>query len=77
MSSVIDADGTVKLPPEIIKELGLSEGEEISFLTTEDGVVLVPIKKLEELVDPKNKEAAMKIIAEIKKERETEANLNN
>lgn len=61
-------NGMIHLPKEIQKKFDLIPGDKISFIDTGEGVVIVPIKNLFDLVDPKEKSIANEVAQELKLE---------
>ena len=64
----------INLPSEIRKNLELSIGDEISFIKTESGYIIVPVKNLFDLTNPEEMGIAKEIIEEIREERRRDAN---
>lgn len=75
MSYTITQKGTVTLPVELRRKLGLTRGSHVRFVETSEGVVIVPIIPFEKLegIDRNRKKLVYKIIKEIHKERKREA----
>jgi AbrB family looped-hinge helix DNA binding protein len=75
MRSKIAKNGTINFPVSIRKKLGVDIGDSVSFVVTDDEVIVVPVRKLEDLTSPDNYEKAVEIIEEITEEhrREREA----
>ena len=72
MIARISRNGTVNLPSKVRKKLGLKVGDEIGFLETPDGIVVVPLKSILDMTDPAELPIAKKIIEEIHEERRKE-----
>lgn len=72
MKTKLSKNGMITLPTKIREDLGIQVGDEIVFVEDEGIYNLIPIKKLENLIDPRQIEGAKKILAEIRKERNKE-----
>ncbi len=68
VSATLSKNGMIHLPREIQKKFELKPGDKISFVDTGEEVVVVPIKKLFDLVDPNEEEIAKNIVQELKSE---------
>ena len=73
IKSKLSKNGTINLPSEIRKLMNIEIGDHISFIIEDNKVILVPIKPLEELIDPKQYSQALEIIEELKEEHRLEA----
>jgi AbrB family looped-hinge helix DNA binding protein len=67
--------GTVTIPSEVRKNLGLEKGSKVEFVKTDDGYLLVPVVPLEELcgADRDRKEVVYRMIRELHAEHRREA----
>lgn len=72
ISSKIAKNGTINFPVSIRKKLGVSIGDSVSFIITDDEVIIVPVRILEDLSNPDNYEKAVEIIEEITEEHRRE-----
>ena len=72
ITSTIAKNGTINLPVKIRKKLGLKIGDQISYIVTDDGVIIVPVKRLDELAKTQNYTNAVEIIEEITQEHRRE-----
>lgn len=72
---MVTEKGTVTIPVEIRRRLGLRRGSRVEFLETDQGVLMVPVLPLEALrgVDRGRKKLIYEIIRELQEEREGEA----
>ena len=72
INSKIAKNGTINFPVSIRKKLGVNIGDTVSFVVTDDEVIIVPVKRLEELSNPDNYSKAVEIIEEITNEHRRE-----
>ena len=72
MKSKLAKNGMINLPAKIKKELGISIGDEISFIKTDDGYLLIPIKDPLDLIRPDEKDIAIQAIKDLKKDHHEE-----
>ncbi|MHA1990822.1 MAG: AbrB/MazE/SpoVT family DNA-binding domain-containing protein [Candidatus Hodarchaeales archaeon] len=68
----ITKNGMINIPAELRKKLKIKAGDTISFVETPEGMMIVPIKNIFELTDPKEYQIAKEIIREITKDRKEE-----
>lgn len=73
ISAKVTKNGMINLPVEVRKKLNISPGDEISFLESENGYIIIPIKNILDLTNPDELPIAKEIIEEIRKERQEEA----
>ncbi len=64
-------NGMINFPAKLRKKLGLVPGDEISFIESNEGILIVPLKLLE-ATDPNNYNTAVMMAKEIRKERNEE-----
>ena len=72
-TSVLSKNGTINLPAEIRKKLKVEVGDRLSFVDTGDGIVIVPIKDLFDLIDPTTRDLANRISQELLDDHKKEA----
>ena len=72
MRSKIAKNGTINFPVAIRKKLGVDIGDSVSFVVTDDEVIVVPVRKLGDLTNPENYSKAVEIIEEITEEHRRE-----
>lgn len=72
INSKIAKNGTINFPVSIRKKLGVNIGDTVSFVVTDDEVIIVPVRRLEDLTSPDNYSKAVEIIEEITKEHRRE-----
>lgn len=67
--------GTITIPVEVRRKLGLTKGSQVEFLETDEGVLIVPVVPLEALkgIDRDKKSVVREMIHEIQEERRREA----
>ena len=67
--------GTVTVPAEIRRKLGLGKGSQIDFVETDEGILIVPVIPFEELrgADRNRKKIVYQMIREIQRDRALEA----
>ncbi|OLS20471.1 MAG: hypothetical protein HeimC2_37090 [Candidatus Heimdallarchaeota archaeon LC_2] len=68
MKSKLAKNGMINLPAKIKKEFGIDTGDEISFIKTDDGYLLIPIKDPLDLIRPDEKDIAIRAIKDLKKD---------
>ncbi|OLS21361.1 MAG: hypothetical protein HeimC3_36060 [Candidatus Heimdallarchaeota archaeon LC_3] len=65
----ISSKGTIVIPSKLRKKYNLIPGNEVEFIDTEEGIVIVPIVPIEHLIDQKNMKKTVKLINELEEER--------
>jgi AbrB family looped-hinge helix DNA binding protein len=75
MGHTVTEKGTITIPVEVRRKLGLSKGSEVDFVETEQGVLIVPVVPFEQMkgVDRSKKKVILQMIKEIQRERAKEA----
>jgi AbrB family looped-hinge helix DNA binding protein len=75
MGYTITEKGTVTVPAEVRRKLGLGKGSQVDFVETDQGVLIVPIVPFENLrgVDKNKRKIVHQMIREIQRERALEA----
>jgi len=75
LSYTITEKGTVTIPSRIRKKYSLKKGSKITFVETDQGVLVVPIVSLEDLrgIDREKKNLVYGMIKEIEEERRRES----
>ena len=71
-NSKLTSNGMINFPAKLRKKLGLVPGDEISFIETEQGILIIPSKSILSAPNPNNYEIAVKMAKEIRKERDEE-----
>lgn len=71
--ATLTKNGMINLTVEIRNEFDLKPGDKIKFVDFGPGIMIVPVKELEELVDPNNLELAIQMAKEITEEHKKEA----
>ncbi|MHA2250950.1 MAG: AbrB/MazE/SpoVT family DNA-binding domain-containing protein [Candidatus Kariarchaeaceae archaeon] len=72
-TATLTKNGMINLPVEIRKKFNLKPGDKISFVDTGEGIMVVPIKNLFELIDPDQKEITIEMVKELIKEHKEDA----
>ncbi len=72
-TATLTKNGMINLPIEIRKKLKLKSGDKITFIDTDDGILILPLLKLSDLVDPKNKEITIQMVKELTAEHKLDA----
>ena len=75
--ATLTKNGMINLPIEIRKKFNLQPGDKISFVDTGEGIVVVPVKDLSELVNPNDKDLTIQMIEELINEHKEEAAKGN
>lgn len=75
MGYTVTEKGTVTIPADVRRRLGLTVGSEVDFVETDRGVLIVPIVPFMKLqgVDRKRKKVVYEMIRELQAERAREA----
>lgn len=68
----ITKNGMINIPAELRKKLDIKAGDSVSFIETPEGIMIVPIKNILDLANPKEYDLAMETIKEIRNDRENE-----
>lgn len=72
LKSKLSKNGMITLPAEIKKTLNIKPGDEVSFIKTDEGYIIVPLVDIFDLVNPNEMEKAKEIIQELRNERKKE-----
>lgn len=72
-TATLTKNGMINLPVEIRKKFNLKPGDKINFVDTGDGVVVVPVKDIFDLIDPSQKEETIELIEELIHEHKLDA----
>ncbi len=67
-SATLTKNGMIHLPQEIRRKLKLKPGDKINFVDIGDEIIITPTVNLFDLVNPDEKDVAIEIIHELKKE---------
>lgn len=73
MKSKITKNGLINFPAKLRKKLKLNVGDEITFVETDEGFLVVPLKNILEATNPDEMDKAIEIIKELKEEHRNEA----
>ncbi len=68
----LTSNGMINFPAKLRKKLGLKPGDEVSFLETEEGVLVVPVIDILDATNPDDYDKAVEIVKEIRRERDNE-----
>jgi len=71
----VTSKGTVTIPADIRWKYGIREGSKVEFIETEDGILIIPIPRFEELfgVDREHRDRILQMVHDLEKERTEEA----
>jgi AbrB family looped-hinge helix DNA binding protein len=69
----LSKNGMITLPAEIRKRYNIKIGDEVGFIEEDGEYKIIPILKMEDLIDPSHFESTKKLIDEMRKERDNEA----
>ena len=72
-TATLTKNGMIHLPAEIRKKFSLKPGDKISFIDTGDGIKVVPIKDIFDLVDERHKDAIDNMVRELTNEHKMDA----
>lgn len=72
-TATLTKNGMINLPIEIRKKFDLKPGDKISFVDTGEGIVVVPVKDLFELINPNDREMTIQMVEELIKEHKLDA----
>jgi AbrB family looped-hinge helix DNA binding protein len=70
----ITKNGMINFPAEYRKKLNLQPGDEVGFLETPEGLIVVPVRDILSLTNPQELPIAKEIISEVHAEREQDRN---
>lgn len=71
----VTSKSMVNIPAKIRKKYGIKEGDELAFVETEGGVMLVPLLSMKELfgIDRAHRKDLLEMARELERERRKEA----
>ncbi len=72
-NATLTKNGMINLPIEIRKKFNLKPGDKISFVDTGEGIFVVPVKTLFDLINPDEKENTIAMVKELIAEHKIEA----
>ena len=72
LKTKLSKNGMITLPAEIKKRYNINPGDEVSFVKTDDGYILIPVVDIFDLINPDELELAKEIIEELREERQKE-----
>jgi AbrB family looped-hinge helix DNA binding protein len=70
----ITKNGMINFPAEYRKKLNLQPGDEVGFLDTPEGLIVVPVRDIISLTNPQELHIAKEIISEVNTERQQDRN---
>ncbi len=70
----ITKNGMINFPAEYRKKLNLQPGDEVGFLETPEGLIVVPVRDIISLTNPQELPIAKEIISEVHTERQQDRN---
>lgn len=67
--------GTVTIPAKIRQKYGIKEGTKIEFIEVEQGILMIPVSRLEDLfgIDSKHRDIILQTVRDLERERKEEA----
>lgn len=68
----LSANGMINFPASIRKKLDLKTGDELSFIETDEGILIVPVKSILDAPNKSEYEVAVNLVKELHKERSEE-----
>ncbi len=70
----ITKNGMINFPAEYRKKLNLQPGDEVGFLETPEGLIVIPVRDILSLTNPQELPIAKEIILEVHAERQQDRN---
>ncbi len=70
----ITKNGMINFPSKYRKKLNLQPGDEVGFLETPEGLIVVPVRDILSLTNPQELPIAKEIISEVHTERQLDRN---
>ncbi len=70
----ITKNGMINFPAKYRKKLNLQPGDEVGFLETPEGLIVVPVRDIISLTNPQELPIAKEIISEVHTERQQDRN---
>ena len=76
-TATVTSKSMVTIPAKIRKKYGIKDGDKVEFVDSNGGILLIPLKSLEELrgVDLKHRKLVVQGIKELERERRRDASL--
>ena len=68
----LTSNGMINFPAKLRKKLDLKPGDEVSFIESEGGILIVPIKNILDATNSENYDIAVEMVKEIRQERNNE-----
>ncbi|MCE7733265.1 MAG: AbrB/MazE/SpoVT family DNA-binding domain-containing protein [Candidatus Heimdallarchaeota archaeon] len=68
----LSSNGMINFPAKLRKKLDLKPGDEVSFVESAEGILIVPIKNILDATNSDNYDIAVEMVKEIRQERNTE-----
>ncbi len=68
MKSKLAKNGMINLPAKIKKEFAINIGDEVAFIKTDEGYLLIPIKDPLDLIRADERDIAIRAIKDLKKD---------
>ncbi len=68
----LSSNGMINFPAKLRKKLDLKPGDEVSFVESAKGILIVPIKNILDATNPDNYDIVVEMVKEIRQERNTE-----
>ena len=77
MKAIVGRNGTIRLPPEVMKELGIKQGMMLKLEIIDNKIVLTPVKTLADALGIDSKEQAITFLKVLEEERKKEIEKEN
>jgi len=77
MKVIVGRNGTIRLPPEAVKELGIKKGMMLKVEIIDNKIVLTPVKTLADALGIDSKEQAVIFLKLLEEERKKEIEKEN
>lgn len=68
----LTSNGMINFPAKLRKKIGLKPGDEVSFIETDDGILIVPVLNILEATNPDHYEKTVEMIKQLREERNNE-----
>lgn len=68
----LTSNGMINFPAKLRKKMDLKPGDEVSFIESAEGILIVPIKNILDATRPENYDTAVEMLKDIRQERKNE-----
>ncbi len=69
----ISSKGTVVIPSKLRQKYNIKAGNEVEFIDTEEGIIIVPVVPIENLVDKKYMKKTIELVKRLEQDRKINA----